>query len=142
MEDYGIYWEVRVPNPTPAYSHSFVTQNGYPTLDRGQSYNFILKVKNTGTQTWRQGQVNLGTSHGNDRIPIFTREGSGPSGWIKANRIKFKESSVAPGQTATYSFWMKNNGVNTGTYKEYFQLVADGITWMEDYGIYWEVRVP
>jgi hypothetical protein len=37
---------------------------------------------------------------------------------------------------------MKNNGVSPGNYKEYFQLVADGITWMEDYGIYWEVKVP
>jgi predicted phosphodiesterase len=36
---------------------------------------------------------------------------------------------------------MRNDGRSPGTYREYFQLVADGVTWMEDYGIYWEVTV-
>jgi len=31
--------------------------------------------------------------------------------------------------------------VGAGTYREYFQLVADGVGWMTDYGIYWAVRV-
>jgi hypothetical protein len=36
---------------------------------------------------------------------------------------------------------MRNDGLPAGTYNEYFQLVADRIGWMEDYGIYWGVTV-
>jgi hypothetical protein len=142
MTDYGIYWDVRVPQPLPAYDYSIVSQNEYPTLNQGGAgYNFIITVKNTGSQTWQKNRVNLGTSRERDRIPAFLREGGDPSGWISPNRIAFQESSVAPGQNATYSFWMQNSGVGAGTYREYFQLVADGIGWMTDYGIYWDVRV-
>ncbi|MGI6370977.1 MAG: S8 family serine peptidase [Patescibacteria group bacterium] len=143
MTDYGIYWDVRVPQPLSAYDYSIVSQNGYPTLNQGGAgYNFVLTVKNTGSQTWQKNRVNLGTSRSHDRIPAFLREGGDPSGWISPNRIAFQESSVAPGQNATYSFWMQNSGVGAGTYREYFQLVADGVGWMTDYGIYWDVRVP
>jgi len=122
------------------YSHTIVGGNAYPTLSQGQAYNFRVTVKNTGTSTWRRDRVNLATSRGKDRISAFTREGNGPSGWIAANRIRFEQTTVAPGSNATFSFWMRNDGVSPGTYREYFQLVADGITWMEDYGIYWDVR--
>jgi len=142
MEDYGIYWEVRVGSEMGKYRHSFVTQNSYPTLGNNGSYNFRVTVKNTGSTTWQQGRVNLATSRGQDRISRFTREGNGPSGWITPNRIRFQEASVAPGANATFSFWMKNGNVSPGIYREYFQVVADGVGWMEDYGIYWDVNVP
>jgi hypothetical protein len=139
MEDYGIYWDVKVPTVADGYHYQFVTQNAYPTLSRGQSYNFVLQVKNTGSSTWQKGMVNLGTSRGKDRVSGFTREGDGPSGWLKANRITMQQDSVAPGAIATFSFWMRNDGLDAGSHKEYFQVVADGIGWMEDYGIYWDV---
>jgi archaellum component FlaG (FlaF/FlaG flagellin family) len=139
MEDYGIYWDVSAVSTADTYRHSFINGSAYPTLSSGESYNLVVRVRNTGTATWQQDQVNLGTDRSRDRIPVFTREGNGPSGWIKGNRIRFQEASVAPGGTATYSFWIKNDGVSPGVYHEYFRLVADGITWMEDYGIYWDV---
>ncbi len=141
MEDYGIYWDITVPQPTPSYAHSFLGQSSYVTLAQNQSNNFTLAVRNTGAQTWTQDVVHLGTSRGKDRISPFLREGDGPSGWTSPNRIKMQQSSVAPGETATFSFWMKNSGLGAGTYREYFQLVADGVGWMEDYGIYWDVTV-
>lgn len=129
----------------PSYSHQFISQNAYPNLGPGDAYNFIVTVKNTGTATWTKGVVNLATNRSRDRVPRFVREGTAGesviSGWLSANRIQFSESSVAPGQVATYSFWMRNDGVAPGIYREYFQLVADGGEWMEDYGIYWDVHV-
>ena len=146
MEDYGIYWDVRVRSAQETianqYKHSWVSQNGFPTIARGGSYNFQVTVANTSAVTWQQNRVNLATSRGQDRISSFIREGDGSSGWISPNRIQMQESSVAPGQNATFSFWMKApSNMSPGTYREYFRLVADGITWMEDYGIYWDVRV-
>ncbi|MDH4358320.1 MAG: hypothetical protein OEV37_00005, partial [Candidatus Berkelbacteria bacterium] len=121
------------------FAHVHVSQSGYATLAPGQAANLWVRVRNTGTATWQKGQVNLATSRPRDRISPFTREGGNPSGWVSANRVQFEESSVAPGATATYSFWIRNDGVSTGTYREHFQLVADGVGWMEDYGIYWDV---
>jgi hypothetical protein len=141
MEDLGIYWDVRVPSVADGYTHSWVSQNVYPTLSNGQSYNFQVTVRNTGTTTWTKGAVNLGTSKNKDRISRFTREGDGPSGWLTQNRVMMQESSVAPGATATFSFYMRNDNLPAGTYREYFQLVAENITWMEDLGIYWDVKV-
>ncbi len=129
----------------PSYSHQFISQNSYPNLGPGDAYNFTVTVKNSGTATWTKGVVNLATSRSRDRVPRFVREGTAGesviSGWISPNRIQFRETSVSPGQTATYSFWMRNDNVSPGTYSEYFQLVADGVEWMEDYGIYWDVHV-
>ncbi|MFA6082392.1 MAG: hypothetical protein WC773_03205 [Patescibacteria group bacterium] len=139
MEDYGIYWDVRTISTADSYHHSFVSQNAYPSLGKQSEYNFRVTVRNTGTATWRKGVVNLGTSRNLDRVSAFTREGNGPSGWVKDNRITMQEDSVAPGANATFSFWMRNDYAPIGVNREYFRLVADGITWMEDYGIYWDV---
>lgn len=148
MEDYGIYWQMTVLTPDQLYQHQWVSQSDHPahaigTLALGQAYQFTLKVKNTGLTTWRKGIVNLGTSHPRDRIPVFTREShnASPSGWVKNNRITMQEDAVAPGVTATFVFWMRNDGITPGTYREYFQLVADGIGWMSDYGFYWDIVI-
>ncbi len=141
MEDYGIYWDVTATPLADAYHVSFLNQNAYPTLSKGQAANFVVNVKNTGSATWKKGVVNLGTDRGLDRIPQFTRESDNgsASGWISANRITMQQDSVAPGETATFSFWMRNDTVSPGTYAQYFRVVADNITWMDDLGIYWNV---
>jgi len=142
MADTGIYWDVTTLPSQDPYQYSHVSQSGYATLAPGQTANLWVKLKNIGTATWTRDQVNLGTSHDRDRVSVFTREGGNPSGWTSPNRVRFEEPSVAPGQTATFSFWVRNDGVSAGTYREYFQPVADGVGWMEDHGIYWDVTVP
>ena len=125
------------------YAHSFVTEtNPAVTLAKGKSAKFTLTVRNSGTATWKKGTVNLGTDRGQDRISAFTREGDGPSGWSAPQRVYLQENTVAPGAVGHFSFWLRNDNVSPGTYREYFRLVADGITWMEDYGIYWQITVP
>lgn len=133
-----------IPSTNPAdYRHVFIRQNGYPTLDWGQSYRFEVTLRNTGRGRWCRGVVNLGTDRARDRLPGFIREGAGPSGWITPNRVELAQASVDPGQEGTFVFWMTvPRGKQPGTYREYFRLVTDGVTWMEDYGIYWDVRVP
>jgi len=142
LPDLGIYWDVTVRTPTPAYQDSWGGQSGNVTLSAGQSAQFTLNLKNTGTATWTPGVFHLGTSHNQDRISSFIREGDGPSGWTSPNRIQLQESSVAPGDVGHFVFWMKvPAGMATGTYREYFQPVADGIGWMSDLGIYWDITV-
>ena len=146
-----IHWDIKVLTQAQQYSASIVswsTSNGdytYPTITRGGSgANITLTVRNTGTATWWRGTVNLGTDDPKDRIPGFLRESrtTSPSGWISANRVTMQESSVAPGATATYSFYLAaTSDKPTGTYRERFRLVIDGITWLNDLGVYYDVTV-
>jgi hypothetical protein len=142
MDDWGIYFDITVVPQSQAYRAQFISQNGYPTVKRGESYQFEVKLKNTGITTWQKGVVNLGTDRGRDRIPGFIREGGNPSGWLTPNRVVLVENSVAPGAVGTFRFWyMVPSDKALGTFREYFRPVADGITWMDDWGIYWDVIV-
>ncbi len=145
LEDWGIYWDVRIVSLPDSFRARFHAQNGYPTLKRNQSYQFEVKLENTGVSTWHKGIVNLGTDRSRDRIPGFIREdriGASASGWLKENRIELVESSVPPGGVGTFRFWYTVPPDKAfGAYREYFRPVADHITWMDDWGIYWDVTV-
>jgi len=148
LKDFGIYWDTVTPDSAAGgtYHAQYVDQNGYPSLAPGYSYQFVVRFRNMGTATWTPDVVHLGTDRPRDRVPGFIREGrcSGnpPSGWIAPNRVRMQESAVPPGGVATLSFWYtvpKDHAL--GTFREYFRPVADGITWMEDFGVYWDITV-
>jgi len=143
FNDLGTYWDIKVVSDQEAYYPNQVSvQNNYPTLERGQAYNYVVKLTNSGYTTWNKNTVHLGTDGAQDRIPWMIREGDGDSGWVSPNRITMVENSVAPGETATFSFWMTVPlDAKSGTYKEYFKPVAENVTWMQDNGIYWQVTV-
>jgi hypothetical protein len=129
------------------YRAAWVTQSGYPTLERNQCAQFSIQFRNVGRATWYKREVNLGTDRPRDRIPGFIREDrcskpGEPSGWLSSNRVAMREQSVSPGGVATFLFWYTVPPDHQGgTIREYFRLVADGITWMEDCGCFWDVRV-
>lgn len=87
-------------------------------------------AKNTGNITWHNSganPVNVGMTHPQDRASAFY-----DYSWIGTNRpARLKEASVAPGQNGTFEFWM-NAPQTLGTYPEYFSLVAEGRTWLND----------
>ena len=124
------------------YSAAFVSQSGYPELWPGEATSFEVKLKNTGSQTWRKSMIHLGTSNNLDRISGFLREGNNDAGWVSGNRISMVEDSVAPGDTGTFRFYLKvPDWFSAGSYREWFRPVADGECWMNDLGIYWDIRV-
>lgn len=126
------------------YHAAFVGQNAYPTRQPGQCYRFEIQFRNTGTATWHRGVVNLGTDRPLDRVPGFLREDCNgrSSGWVSPNRIPLQENAVSPGGIGTFVFsYTITPDHAAGTFREYFRPVADGITWMEDCGCYWDVTV-
>ncbi len=145
--EFGSYinWVITVQGSGSDYHCEFVTQNSYPTLKEGQSYKFVVKYKNTGNTPWTKSTVYLGTSHPKDRVPGFIREdvvNHNPSGWTAPNRIIMKEDTVYKGGTGTFEFYMSvPNSMEHKAYDEYFQLVTNGNTWMEDLGMFWRVTV-
>jgi hypothetical protein len=95
-----------------------------------------ITFRNTGSKTWyNHGSypIRLATSHITDRTSLFYDSNS----WISPNRVAtMNESEVKPGETATFTFNIQSPDLE-GTLKEYFQLVVEGKTWMEDRGVYW-----
>lgn len=104
--------------------------------NHSQRIYLTVKVQNDGNATWYKNSVFLGTSNPNDRNSIIY-----DSTWISRNRpATLNEDSVAPGAYGTFSFWA--NSPNTvGLYKEYFNLLKEGTTWMNDMGLYFQFNV-
>jgi hypothetical protein len=135
------------PTTTSGFTWQYLGQNAYTDQTKstvadltnvvaGTRVYLTVQVKNTGTQTWTQGIVNLATSEPQNRSSQFY-----DSSWPTADRAAtLDQASVAPGQTGSFSFWV-TAPQTAGTYKEYFTPVADNITWFTDYGLYWQITV-
>ncbi len=100
----------------------------YPTLSSTAAKSITIRYRNTGTTTWQQGVVNLGTV---DRTFAYRLDADPlASNWLSANRpATLTESSVAPGETGTFTFAVQNSRSPADTYRLDVGLVADGITW-------------
>lgn len=105
------------------------------TVPGGKIY-VRLKARNMGTQTWNNSFLRLGTFRPMDRSSQFA-----DTDWINSARpVALLESSIVPGQIGTFDFSLK--APNTaGTYKEYFNLVAENLSWLNDLGAYFTVNV-
>jgi hypothetical protein len=67
--------------------------------------------------------------------------GSPATGWPRYNRVAAQPADyVGPNQVSWFQFTIKAPAT-TGTYKLYIRPVVEGATWMEDYGVYWQITV-
>ncbi|HSX00436.1 MAG TPA: hypothetical protein VLH38_05360 [Patescibacteria group bacterium] len=107
------------------------------TLAPDTTYYLQLKAVNTGNTTWTNSgsnPVRLGTSGPGNRNSSFCT-----AGWVGCNRpAALAETSVAPGETGTFSFPIKTPS-GYGVYKEYFTALSEGSMWMNDVGQYWSL---
>ncbi len=93
-------------------------------------------VQNFGFEVWNKGQINLGASRPNDRTSIFYDET-----WLTSKRAaSITNDVVRSGETTTIDFILKAP-TETGSYKEYFNMVAEGKTWLNDIGMYYDINV-
>jgi uncharacterized protein YkwD len=123
----------------PTYHSAWVTESPWPTISVGQTTTLSITFRNTGTATWTRGtayQANLGVN-GDDRT-IFQLGMA--DGWPVPDRPAIQDSPVVPpGATSAFTFTLK--GTAPGTYAIHLRPVIDGITWMEDEGVYMVVTV-
>jgi hypothetical protein len=124
------------PPPTPSFHAAFQSESAWPTLAPGTSTSLTVTFQNTGTATWQRGvvgkQANLGL---NGDTLAFASLGMN-DGWLSANRLATTvESSVSPGQTGTFTFNVRAPST-PGTYRLPLRPVIDGVTWMEDSGVF------
>jgi len=137
LPDIGLYWQFKV---VPAvYSAKWVRQSENLSLSPEGIGQVWVEFKNTGNVAWSNKGANalkLGTARPLDRDSVFYH----PS-WLSKNRAaSFEGEGVEPGEVARFVFTIKALS-KLGTYKEYFRPVAEKITWLEDWGVYWEIKV-
>lgn len=121
-----------------AYSNSARTQpfTSVPTTTPSGKIYVRVKARNMGTQTWDQSFLHLAVSRPIDRPGVFA-----DSGWVSNSRAaKMLEATVTPGGIATFEFALQAPST-TGTYSEYFNLVAEGRSWLNDLGLFFTANI-
>ncbi len=137
LEDQGVF--VRVVSDL-GYHSRWVSQSPNPTLAPGvTSADLTLVFRNTGTKTWTKGvlgqQAALGIRN-DDRTWA-----SLAVGWPDASRPAVQtEASVPPGGNATFTFKVKAPQTPS-TYVLSMRPVIDGVTWLDDEGVFVSVVV-
>lgn len=137
MEDQGVF--LLVTSDSGYHSH-WAAQSAYPTLAPGAtSATLSVQFTNTGTRSWVKGsagqQANLGV------VGDVTTWSSLGVNWLSPNRVAAQtEASVAPGAVGTFSFQVIAPAT-PGVYRIAVRPVIDGVTWMEDDGVYLVVTV-
>jgi hypothetical protein len=131
LPDQGVYIVVT----SDAGHHSaWVAQSPWPMLRPGDlSAPLSFTFRNTGTSTWRLGsstQANLAVA--NDDTSWGPLGASWPSEDRPATQT---EIAVGPGALATFTFQVRAPEA-PGTYSLELRPVIDGVTWLEDDGVY------
>ncbi len=118
------------------YQAQLSIRSGNLTVLSGEAGTFVARFTNTGVSTWRKNQVFLGEARPFGRNSVFTQNGA-PLGWVA-----MQEESVPPGGMGTFIVTLTApSTLARGTYREYFALVADGVTWLTDPDLSWDVTV-
>lgn len=123
------------------YRAAIVDQSPDVDLKLGEETELWVEFANVGTSPWigssssNMGQIRLGTAKPNDRNSAIYH-----SGWLSNNRTAtFEQSIIKPGETARITFLIKAN--SPGSYREYFELVAEHKTWLPSLGIHWNINI-
>lgn len=94
-----------------------------------------VSLKNNGSAAWYKNSFRLGTSQPQDRTSALY-----DTTWLSQNRAaSLTQQSVSPGQTGTFEFWIKTPATPTNS-REYFLPVVDGVTWLRNIGLYWQIN--
>src|SRR6267378_3328869 len=147
----GIAPPTSLPSGLPGFHAAWYGQSGYPTLCPGERSTAIVAYYNTGSFGWVRGRLGemafLGTSNpspGQDQPSSLGGDGQAGSpatGWPRYNRVAAQPADyVGPGQVAWFQFTIQAPNA-PGTYLLYIRPLVEGATWMEDYGVYWQVTV-
>ncbi len=132
--NYGWVLESQEAYVNSARTHSFTSKT--LNLQPGETAYLRVRALNLGVKPWDPSFVRLGASKPNDRISPFK-----DSGWLGSTRTtNLLEASVAQGEVGTFEFSITAPST-TGTYKENYNLVAEGITWMKYHNFNYVINV-
>ncbi len=126
--------------PDSGYHASWSSQTADPTLTIGATTKLVVALKNTGSRGWSNdgtGQhVVIGT---NDPQDADYSELAGD--WLSANRVTSTTTDyVGPGEVGWFEFTVRAPAT-AGDYRLALRGVVDGVTWLEDDGIFFTMHV-
>jgi glucose/arabinose dehydrogenase len=139
LEDEGVFLVVVSES---SFHSRWLSQSPWPTMAPGQTSSpYTVAFLNTGTTTWQKGavgfaQANLGIN-GDDR----SFAASMSLDWLSPDRVAAQtEASVPAGSIGTFTFRFRAP-TTPGRYELHLRPVIDGVTWMEDQGVFLVVQV-
>lgn len=135
----------------PGFHAAWWGQSGYMSLCAGAEATATVAFLNSGSRGWLQGRMGeaayLGTWHsepGQDQPSVLGgdgQRGSPGTGWPRFDRVAVQPAGyVGPGQVAWFQFKLRAP-VEPGTYRLGIRPLIEGATWLEDFGVFWEVTV-
>jgi len=120
------------------YSAQWVAQAEKVSLKTGETKQVWIEIKNTGASTWKNSgdnAVKVGTVRKRDRKSSLRA-----ASWLSDNRVaSMAEVEVAPGSVGRFVFDITLGTLAKGNYREYFGLVAEGVSWFEGFEFYIDV---
>ncbi len=126
----GLRPTITITSPYQWKIQDVLYEKGTGVMDPGSTQLITLIAQNTGSTTWSKTsgpKIRLGTWQPD-------RQSQSNYNWISPSRVtEMNENSVAPGQTAGFQFVVRMPG--SGPFYEKLNLVAEGITWMNDPGL-------
>ena len=125
--------------PDSGYHASWSAQSADPTVTIGATTTLVLALKNTGSRGWyndRSAQpVVIAT---NDPQDADRSELAGD--WLSANRVTSPTTGyVGPGEIGWFEFTVRAPAT-AGDYRLALRGVVDGVTWLEDDGIFFTIH--
>jgi hypothetical protein len=130
LEEQGVFVIV---TSDPGHHSAWVDQSSWPVLGAGEVATITFTFRNTGTTTWWRGgsdQINLGVMDDNNTW------GTLGIGWPSANRPAAQtEPAVGPGALVTFTFQVRAPS-DAGNHALAVRPVVDGVTWLEDDGVF------
>ncbi len=118
---------------SPKWKATYVAQS-FPLASQpfelfaGETRAGSIDLKNDGLETWRPGEVFLGTTQPRDGASAL----AGPD-WKSPSRAATVDKETPPGQTARFAFSVKAPAA-TGDHAQFFGLVREGVAWFSDGG--------
>lgn len=137
LEDQGVFVPVVVDG---GFHSAWVSQSPYPTVSAGTTTLVTVSLRNAGQRSWVKGILGQEARVGvvNDE----TRWSSLGVGWLYPNRPTAQaEPTVLPGGVGTFTFAVRAPSTR-GVYEIRLRPVIDGVTWMEDQGVFLRITVP
>lgn len=117
----------------PPFRATFVRQS-FPfardpfELAPGEVVSGSIELRNEGEETWRPGEVFLGTTEPRDGDSAF----AAPS-WPSPHRAATVDAETATGEVGVFHFDVRAPDA-PGDYPQFFNLVREGVAWFSDSG--------
>jgi len=127
-----------------AYHADWVAQSAYPTAAPGQLAEWVVAFRNTGTAGWYKGVIGANAGLGASQPlnnEIASKLGLDPGNWQYPSRFAIQTTDyVGPGQIGWFVIQVKAP-TTAGSYRIHLRPVIDGLSWLEDYGVYFDLNV-